>query len=136
MSQEYRKLLTRALEKIPKKPTSGERFELPRLQVREIKGRTFFLNFAEIVEKLNRKPQHILKFLTRELATAGNFDGARAVFQGRFGADALNRLVKIYIGRYVVCPICGRPDTNIVKEGRFLFLQCEACGARSPVLHS
>ena len=83
---------------------------------------------------LNRDPQHVLKFLTKELATAANVDGGRVVFQGVFGPDSLNRLIKIYVEKYVICPICGRPDTKISKQDRFLFLECEACGARSSVL--
>ncbi len=134
MSQDYRKLLGRALEKSPQKPSTGERFELPRITLRRVGRRTFFLNFGVIVEKLNRDPQHILKFLTKELATAANMDGNRVVFQGVFGPDSLNRLIKIYVERYVVCPTCGRPDTKIAKQERFLFLECEACGARSSVL--
>ncbi len=134
MSQEYRKLLNRALEKSPQKPGSGERFELPRLQLRRVGRRTFFLNFGDIVGMLNRDPQHVLKFLTKELATAANIDGGRIVFQGVFGPDSLNRLIKIYVEKYVICPICGRPDTKISKQDRFVFLECEACGARSSVL--
>ena len=134
MSQEYRKLLSRALEKSPQKPGTGERFELPRLQLRRVGRRTFFLNFGVIVEMLNRDPQHILKFLTKELATAANIDGTRVVFQGVFGPDSLNRLIKIYVEKYVICPICGRPDTKISKQEGFVFLECEACGAKSSVL--
>jgi translation initiation factor 2 subunit 2 len=33
----------------------------------------------------------------------------------------------------VICPICKRPDTKIVKERRFHFLICEACGAKSSI---
>lgn len=127
-------MLTRAMENIPKKPGSGERFELPRLQVRQAGGRSVFFNFKEIAEILNREPQHVLKFLTKELGTAASFDGTRVIFQGRFNYDRIDRLIKIYVSKYVTCPTCGRPDTKIIKEGRFLFLQCEACGARSSVL--
>jgi translation initiation factor 2 subunit 2 len=122
------------MEKTPAKPGSGERFELPRLQLRIAGRRTVFFNFKEIAEALNREPQHVLKFLTKELATAASFDGTRVVFQGRVNYDRMDPLFKIYVSKFVMCPTCGRPDTKIVKEGRFLFLQCEACGARSSVL--
>jgi translation initiation factor 2 subunit 2 len=134
MSQEYQKLLDRALEKIPKKKGSGERFELPALQISSTKTRTWIANFREICNYLNRDPHHVLKFMTRELATAVAVEESRAIFKGRFGSESIKRLLNIYIGRYVTCPICGRPDTKIVKEDRFLFLDCEACGARSSIL--
>lgn len=134
MSKDYQILLDRALEKIPKKKHSGERFELPRPQVINAKTRTWIVNFKEICDYLNRDPRHVLKFLTRELATAATFEDPRVIFKGRFGRESIGRLLDIYVGRYVICPICGRPDTKIAKEARFLFLDCEACGARSSIL--
>jgi len=134
MSKEYQALLDRALEKMPKKKHSGERFELPRPQVSSAKTRTWIGNFKEICDYMNRDPHHVLKFLTRELATAATLEGSRAIFKGNFGHESIKRLLDIYVGRYVTCAVCGRPDTKIVKEGRFLFLDCEACGARSSIL--
>ena len=55
------------------------------------------------------------------------------IFQGRFETETFERLIKRYVNEYVICPICKRPDTKIVKEKRLYFLQCEACGARSPL---
>jgi translation initiation factor 2 subunit 2 len=34
---------------------------------------------------------------------------------------------------YVICPVCKRPDTRIVKEKRLSFLVCNACGAKSSI---
>jgi len=31
---------------------------------------------------------------------------------------------------YVLCDVCNKPDTNIQREGKKLFLKCGACGAR------
>ncbi|MBK5133178.1 translation initiation factor IF-2, partial [Candidatus Bathyarchaeota archaeon] len=30
-------------------------------------------------------------------------------------------------------PVCKRPDTKIAKDKRLIFLDCNACGARSSV---
>jgi len=38
-----------------------------------------------------------------------------------------------YLETFVVCPVCKRPDTKIIKEKRLSFLMCEACGARSSI---
>jgi translation initiation factor 2 subunit 2 len=95
--------------------------------------RTTLVNFKEICEALNREPHHVLKFLSGEMATAATIDGARAVFQGKFGSDTFERLNQRYTDEFVVCPVCKRPDTKIVKEKRFFFLTCQACGARSSI---
>ncbi|MEM2123346.1 MAG: translation initiation factor IF-2 subunit beta, partial [Candidatus Bathyarchaeia archaeon] len=78
--------------------------------------------------------RHLIKVMSKELATAGGLEDVRAVFQGRFSDITIKRLIDIYVKRYVICPICKGPDTNIVKEGRFNFLLCEACGARSSIV--
>ena len=41
--------------------------------------------------------------------------------------------LKEYTDVFVICSECGRPDTRMVKEGRILLLECEACGAKRPV---
>jgi len=134
MSEKYLKALDRALEKIPKKTISGERFEEPRAEIMVFgKTKTMVRNFADIARTLNRDPHHILKFLSKEMATAGTYDGQRVYFQGSFKRDSIAPLLHIYITKYVVCPICRRPDTKIKKSGRFTTLTCEACGAKSPV---
>jgi len=134
LSGEYGKLLERAYAGLPKTVGTGERFEIPRVVGIRMGRRTIIQNFGEISSRLNREPNHLLKFLSRELATAASLDSARAIFQGRFDVGTVTRLLNIYAQRFVICPICGRPDTKIEKEGRFMFLRCEACGARSSIL--
>lgn len=132
---EYQKLLDRALEKIPKKTSSGERFEMPQANVRRIGSRTIVYNFNDVCSRLNRDPKHVLKYLSKEMATAGSLDGARAIFQGKFAEKSIMGLINTYSTRYVICPICKRPDTKLERKARFLFIVCEACGARSSALN-
>ena len=134
MSADYNKLLERAYANLPQAVGTGERFEIPRVVGIRMGRRTIIQNFGEISSRFNRDPHHLLKFLSREMATAASVDGARAIFQGRFNVETVTTLLKIYAQRYVICPICNRPDTKMEKEGRFLFLRCEACGARSSIL--
>ncbi|MEM3054422.1 MAG: translation initiation factor IF-2 subunit beta, partial [Candidatus Bathyarchaeia archaeon] len=86
-------------------------------------------------EALNRDPQHLLKFLTGELATAATIQESKVIFQGKFPKETLERLIQRYMETFVVCPVCKRPDTRIIKEKRLSFLVCEACGAKSSVRH-
>jgi translation initiation factor 2 subunit 2 len=133
MSDEYTKLLDSAMEKIPKKISSGERFELPAIQGIRMGSRTIIQNFKEIADRMNRDPHHLLKFLSKELATAATMDGARAIFQGVFKVESMRRLLNIYTQRFVICPVCKRPDTKMDRQERYTFLTCEACGARSSI---
>jgi len=136
LSGEYSKLLERAYADLPKTVGTGERFEIPKVVGIRMGRRTIIQNFGDISTRFNRAPHHLLKFLSREMATATSLDGARAIFQGRFDVGTVTRLLHIYAQRFVICPICNRPDTKVEKEGRYLFLRCEACGAKSSILPS
>jgi len=133
MKYDYDELLKRACSQIPEVSLKRERLELPHLLITTIGMRTIISNFEEVADVLNRNPQHILKFLTREMATAATYHDSRAIFQGKFRRDSFERLLQRYMESFVTCPVCKRPDTKIVKEKRLSFLVCNACGARSSV---
>jgi translation initiation factor 2 subunit 2 len=125
--------LKRAHEKFPPELLKKDRFVLPVFQSHIVGMRTTIRNFNEVAQGFRRDHQHLLKFLTKEMATAATTEGGRAIFQGKFPNDTLQRLLERYAERFVKCPVCGSYDTKIVKERRLFFLICEACGARSSV---
>ncbi len=133
MEKDYRAMLDRAHGGLPEKVEAYERWTVPRPNVRQVGRRTVIMNFKEIADEMRRDPDHLLKFLSGEMATLANFDGTRAVFQGTFRLDSIRNLLEVYTNRYVICPVCKRPDTKISRSKRLWFLQCEACGARSSI---
>jgi translation initiation factor 2 subunit 2 len=133
MKYDYDELLKRACSQMPQVSLKRERLELPRLFISTVGMRTIISNFKEAADVLDRDPQHILKFLTREMATAATFHDSRAIFQGKFQRGVFERLLQRYMESFVICPVCKRPDTKIVKEKRLAFLVCNACGAKSSI---
>ena len=133
MSFNYDELLKKACAQMPEVSAKHERLELPRLMVAMVGMRTIISNFKEVSDALDRDPQHILKYLTREMATAATYQDGRAIFQGKFRGDSFERLLGRYMESYVVCPVCKRPDTRVAKEKRLSFLVCNACGAKSSI---
>lgn len=133
MDYNYHDLLKKAVSQLPEVSLKRERLELPRLFITTVGMRTIISNFKEVSDALDRDPQHILKFLTREMATAATFHDSRAIFQGKFQRDSFERLLQRYMESFVICSVCKRPDTRIVKEKRLAFLVCNACGARSSI---
>ncbi len=130
---DYLANLDRALEQLPEIKGSGERFVVPEPKLLTEGKTTVLENFANIADKLNREPEHIFKFLLRELGTAGKIDGSRAIFQKRFTSEVITELINAYVTEYVICSECGRPDTHLIKSERILTLRCDACGAHRPV---
>ncbi len=133
MKYDYVELLKRGYSQIPEVSLKRERLEIPRIMVQTVGLRTIISNFKEVADALNRDPQHILKFLTREMATAATYHESKAIFQGKFYRDSFERLLQRYMESFVICPVCKRPDTGIAKEKRLAFLVCNACGARSSI---
>src|SRR4030067_1246080 len=112
MKYDYKELLKRGCAQIPEVTTKRERLELPPLFVNTIGMRTIISNFKELADALDRDPQHILKFLTREMATAATFHDSRAIFQGKFRRDRFGRLLERDMVGFVTCPCCKGPSTK------------------------
>jgi translation initiation factor 2 subunit 2 len=129
----YDKLYSRFRQQVPPEVYEHKRFVAPQMESFIQGNMTFLTNFKEFAQALNRKPEFILKFFTREMATAGNFDGNRAIFQGKKSQTVIRDLATRFIKNYVLCNECGKPDTRLDKQRRFLFLVCEACGAQESV---
>ena len=130
---DYLANLDRALSQVPEIKGSGERFIVPEPKMLTEGKTTVLENFAAIADKLNREPEHVFKFLLRELGTAGKLEGSRAIFHGRFTTGVISELIEAYVKDYVTCSECGRPDTHLIKSDRILTLRCDACGAHRPV---
>ena len=127
----YVELLERALSQLPQEVMRKERFELPEPVSAIMGNRTILYNLKEISDTLRRDREHLIKFLSKELATAANIIVSQVVFQGKFDNTTIKRLIERYAQDFVYCPICNQPDTRIIRVGRYHFLICDACGAKS-----
>jgi len=74
-----------------------------------------------------------LRILREIVGTAGGIKGNKAVLKGKQKLSTIDRLIKNYCEKFVICETCLKPDTVIVKEGRSHLLVCHACGTRHPV---
>ena len=129
----YEELLKTGLRKVPHMGEDKGRFELPRANVERAGQKTIITNFTEMASHLRREQNHLLKFLLKELATSGELIGTRLIVIGSFSEDAVNSKVDKYAKTYIFCSECKKPDTKLVKEGEYMIMKCEACGARHPV---
>ncbi|HEX6067550.1 MAG TPA: translation initiation factor IF-2 subunit beta [Nitrososphaera sp.] len=131
---EYDALLKRLQDKMgtgAKKATS--RLEIPEPQIIWVGQKTIFRNFMDFPKALRRDPEKLLLYLNKELASAGYIQGERVIFLGRKTPSSFGALIERYVKDYVVCPVCGSPDTRTEKNKKLGFLICEACGAKSSI---
>ncbi len=130
---DYSALLKRARDRMPTVVLEKERFEIPKV-VGRIEGvKTIISNFLQIAQNLRRPPEHLLKYVLRELATPGDLRGPNAVIGSKIPASRINEKIRQYANDFVLCSVCGKPDTQLVKEGEYMFLKCSACGHKQAV---
>jgi translation initiation factor 2 subunit 2 len=131
--KDYKQMLEEAFEKLPKEIKLDVRLEIPKPEVVVSGSQTFINNFVDIANVIRRKPEHMLKFLSKELASPAHIEGNRAVFQGKLFSSLIEKKLEAYCKEFLYCPECKKPDTQIIKQDRATLLKCEACGAKTPV---
>ncbi len=132
---EYEQLLEEAYKDIKQPDNNGERFEIPKIEGHFEGRKTILTNILQIAAHIRRAPEHLQKFLLKELAASGQMEGDRLVLNNKVPSAKINQKIEDYVKMFVICKECGKPDTELVKdpEKRLTFLNCLACGAKHPV---
>lgn len=129
----YKKLLNKAYEEIPEDVIQSTRFKVPLVIVRREGRNTYITNFFKILSKLNRDKNHFLGIFLKNVGTFGEIRGQQLFLKGYHKRRVLNRLINEYTEDYVLCDVCNKPDTRLIKEGKKELLKCTACGARREI---
>lgn len=128
----YDDMLERGKE-MSSETVDDSRFEVPSANIITEGNKTILKNFSNISDKLRRDRDHMMKFLTKELAVSGDQENSRAVFQGKFTKDQVEEKIEDYVNSFVLCPACGKSDTKLVVEERVTKIKCEACGTKQVI---
>ena len=131
----YEKLLEEAYGKIKKSEGNGERFEIPKVEGHFEGKKTIITNFSQIVSTFRRNPEHLQKFLLKELAASGQREGDRLILNIKVPSSRINQKIEEYACEFVICRECKKPDTELFREphNRVTFIKCLACGAKHSV---
>ena len=127
----YEELLKEAYENV-EATCECERFEVLKVQGHHEGTRTIVSNFCQVVACLRRSPEHIMKFLSKELASSVDMKGERLILSRKLASKDINEKIERYVKRFVLCPKCGKPDTEL-EVGAKTFLRCLACGNKQEV---
>eukprot|EP00124_Ichthyophonus_hoferi_P001446 Ihof_evm1s76 gene=Ihof_evmTU1s76 len=113
------------------------RYKMPRLQAKvEGKGngiKTVLVNMEDVARALNRPPTYPCKFFGCELGAQTQMDvkNSRFIVNGSHNASDLQELLDKFIKKYVLCPECQNPETDIrVSSQGLIKAKCVACGWR------
>ena len=129
---DYKKMLEEARKSLPEVVFIKERFEIPKVLGHMQGNRTIVSNFLQIASALRRNVEHLLKYVLKELATPGEIKKSGALILGtKVSASRINEKIRQYANEFVLCLECGKPDTQIIKEGELTYMKCTACGAKN-----
>src|SRR3989338_7271694 len=129
----YEQMLEEGLKSLPEGAVVTKRFEIPNVKGHIQGNKTFITNFNQILDSLRRDRDHFLKYLFRELAARGDFDGPRLVLNRKVSAVLINQKIDQYSKLYVLCSSCGKPDTQILENEGITYLKCNACGDQKKI---
>jgi len=129
----YEEMLDAAIENMPEIVHERNRFEIPEVKGHVEGNKTIITNLKQIASKLHRKPEHLFKFLLKELATPGVLNYQGCIFGAKIMFEKINEKVKKYTEELVICKKCGKPETKLKEESGLVQLSCQGCGEKYPV---
>ena len=129
---DYEAMLSEAMENVDQTQVC-ERFEIKKCEGHHEGSKTIITNFLAIASCLRRDPNHMAKFLFKELAAPGEVAGDRLILTRKVSSVHVNEKIEKYVANFVTCAACGKPDTEITKDGGKTYLRCLACGAKKEI---
>ncbi len=127
---DYEQLLDKAYKNVGK-TEACDRFEIKKINVLyEGSNKTIISNFMQLVLCLRRDPEHLARFLYKNLASYGEIAGERLILGRKISQEMISKKVEVYANEYVRCSKCGKPDTEVVEENGNAYVRCLACGAK------
>jgi len=130
---EYEKLLEKAYKEVKVVLSSSDRFEIPKVKGQVSGKNTIITNIAIIANHLRRPIDHLAKFLQKELAVSGKIEKDRLILKTKLNSSKVNEKISLYAKEFVICPVCNKPDTEVISEKGIKSKHCLACGAKSPI---
>jgi len=129
---DYESLLEEAYENV-EATSESDRFEILKVKGHHEGIRTVISNFGQVATSLRRAPEHLLKFLTKELASSGEIKGDRLILSRKLSSKDVNEKIEKYTNKFVLCQKCKKPDTELSEESGKSLLRCLACGEKYEV---
>lgn len=117
------------------------RYKMPRINAKvEGKGngiKTVIVNMVDVARAIGRPATYPTKYFGCELGAQTQFDhkNERFIVNGSHDATKLQDLLDGFIRKYVLCPECDNPETDLLvssKKGT-ISQGCKACGFHGPL---
>ena len=75
-----------------------------------------------------------IKYIAYELHATCNLNADnQLLIKGKFVEKHLESVLQNFLKTYIICYQCSNHNTNIVKEQRIYFINCNKCHSKKPV---
>jgi translation initiation factor 2 subunit 2 len=128
----YEALLERAHETVKPMEVS-ERFEVMKVKGHHQGSKTLISNFPQVLSHIRRSQGHVMKFLSKELASQMEFSNGTLTFSRRLSSKDINEKIGKYVQQFVLCKKCKKPDTELTAQDSKTLVKCLACGEKREV---
>merc|ERR1712137_1208087 len=110
------------------------RYKMPRL-ITKVEGRgngikTRLVNMHDVGKALHRDPAYATKFFGCELGAQSkiNEKNLEYIVNGNHDTKTFDSLLDVFIEKYVLCPNCKLPETDLSVKRQSIYSTCNACG--------
>lgn len=113
-----------------------KKFTLKKPQTTVLNRKTYIKNFEELCVNLRCDELHFKNFLKKELNTELSVNENNMLILDTIrNSSMVENAVAKYAKKFVIClePKCLSGDTQIIKENRILYLQCDSCNSKKAI---
>jgi translation initiation factor 5 len=108
------------------------RYKMPKLTAK-VEGsgngiKTVLTNIVSVAKSLGRPPSYPTKYFGCELGAQVTMHDDLFIVNGAHDPDKLLNLLYVFIKRFVLCPKCSNPETDLSVVGGVIKQKCIACG--------
>lgn len=98
--------------------------------------KTVIENMVDVANALHRKPADITKFFGCEFGAQSRYDEAtqKSSVNGLHDNGKLEEWLDNYIDKFVLCPKCHLPETELKIKKEVIYHKCMCCGTKSPLV--
>jgi len=113
------------------------RYKMPKM-VTKVEGRgngikTRLVNMYDVGKALHRDPAYVTKFFGCELGAQSKISekNLEYIVNGNHDTKTFESLLDVFIDKYVLCPNCKLPETDLSVKNQSIHSTCNACGHRA-----
>jgi translation initiation factor 2 subunit 2 len=134
------KLLDRAYILLKKEQKQRKTFIKP--EISNHNRKSYITNFMEFSESIDREPEHIRKYLSKDMNVDISFtkednfnsdDISGLKFNNMFKSQQIMNSITNYMKQFVLCELCKSGLTEIIKIDRINYLKCNGCKANKAI---